>query len=93
MKKEQVYELKELADELKLPNQLFRVIIANSMVLTGAYKDSSKEDESFDISVKALKKADPDSFIRSGKRDYNVYAYGKQLVREVMEEKQNQTHR
>ena len=88
MEANKVYELRDLAEELQLPNQLFRVIIANSMVLTGAYKDSSKEDESFDISVAALKKADPDSFIRSGKRDYNVYSYGKQLVREVMEEKQ-----
>ena len=93
MKREQVYELHELSNELKLPNQLFRVVVANSMVLTGAYKDQTKEDEAFEISVRALKKADPNSFIRSGKLDYNVYLYGKQLVKETIQEKENQAHR
>ena len=88
MKREQVYELHSLSKKLKIPNQLFRVVVANSMVLTGAYKDQTKEDEAFEISVKALNKANPNSFIRSGKLDYNVYLYGKQLVQETIKEKQ-----
>lgn len=92
MKKEQVYELRNLANELNLPNQLFRVVVANSMVLTGAYKDQTKEDEAFEVSVKALNKANPDAFIRSGKLDYNVYLYGKQLVQDTIQE-EKQVHR
>lgn len=93
MKKEQVDGLNDLAKELKLPNQLFRVIVADSMVLTGSYKDHTKDDDAYDISVKAMQKANPNAFIRSGKLDYDVFSYAKQLVQEVIKEKENQAHR
>jgi hypothetical protein len=93
MKKEYVDELNKLSEELKLPKQLFRVIVADSMVLTESYKDPTKDDDAFDVSLKALKKANPNAFVRCGKLDYDVFAYGKQLVQEVIKEKENQAHR
>ena len=43
--------------------------------------------------ILALKKANPNEFVRCGKLDYDVFAYGKQLVQEVIKEKENQAHR
>ena len=87
MEANKVYELNEMAEELNIPSHLFRVIVAKSMVITGAYVDKNEEEKAFDIACEALKRVDISLVTSYYKSDYNVRLYGIKLVQEVMKEK------
>lgn len=87
MEANRVYELNELAEELKIPLRLYKVIVAKSLAATRAYVDRKEEERAFNIACEALKRVDVTLVTGYYKSDYNVTLYGIQLVQEVMQEK------